>query len=298
MPSDITTASADTSTESVSTPETLFSEPVVETTDTQPSQETQNAPATTPSATTPAKGQVAATPSQPEKQFPPAQQALTPEQIANIAAETASRFNQQQAPAATKPAPAALSDEEFNKAFNVVTVDDKTFQSIMGYTPDSPEQVKNLQNFSQAIVKQTMTMAEFRMNQKLQELEGRFTGQLTPIVKERETQIAQKTEEEFYTTHPELKGHEALVREIASNLHAQGHKFTDKTQAFKQVAEKVKSLLPANLLSSGTNQQQSPQNSNQPVASKRTMATTSVGGQTSANTGTNRPVTDARSLFG
>jgi hypothetical protein len=120
------------------------------------------------------------------------QAALTPQQIADIAAQTAARVGQQPSPQAgqqQQQQPKGMSQEEFNKTFNVVQIDEAGFTAMMGYAPESKAQVAALNGFAQNIVKQALTMAQVYVQSATRDLETRFGAQVAPITAEREAAV-------------------------------------------------------------------------------------------------------------
>lgn len=275
-----------------------------------------NAPASTPTSTqsqTPPAASAAQTastapagqvpPTQAAQQTPPAQQQLTTEQIADIAAQAAARVGQQTTQQAAAQGQQQqrpqMSQEEFNKAFNVVQLTDKDFATITGYVPDKPEQVAALNTFAQNIVKQALTMAQVHIQSVTQSLEQRFGQQVAPLTQQREAQVGAQLKSEFFQTHTDLKDLDALVEEVANNVKASGRTFADKESAFKFVADKVRLLVPNR--APVTSQQQTgatASNQGQQVVTRQ-MTPTSVGGQAGASGGSaTAPITDAKSIFG
>ena len=229
----------------------------------------------------------------------PQQQQLTPERIADIAAQAAIRVGQQQTPQ-VQPAPQPqMSQEEFNKTFNVVNLNANDFAAITGYVPDKPEQVAALNNFAQGIVKQALTMAQVHIASVTQSLEQRFGQQISPLTQQREAQVGEAVKNEFFTAHQDLKDLEPLVTEIANQAKTSGQKFASKEEAFKFVADRVRSLVPRAPTAAsqpGATAPNQPQGQ-QPV--QRRMATTSVGSQASSSGGSaTGSKSDAKSIFG
>jgi len=265
------------------------------------------APATTPAVsptTTVASANSNAQTQQPAGQTPPVaqtaatQQALSPEQIADIAAQAAVRVNQSSAQSgkttAQEQAQPAMSQEQFNKTFNVVQLDQAGFTEIMGYTPDSPKQVEALNNFAQGVVRQALTMAQVHVQSVTRDLEQRFGSVVNPITAERDAQVGAQLQQEFFQTHPQLKAAEPLVIEIANKVKASGRKFQTREEAFNFVAEETRRLLPQGFQSPTTGI-----NPPQTRSVTRQMTPTSVGGQVSARTGSAAAgPSDAKAIFG
>lgn len=244
---------------------------------------------------------------------PPA--GLTPEQISELAAQTALRVQSQQkltpTTAAAKPPPAPLSDAEFNQRFGVVTVDAKTYTDIFGFAPEKPEQVQALHNFGQGLVKQTMRMAQFLHQQELAKVRSELTGQVAPILQTHQATVEREMRNEFYTVNPDLKEFEALVDEIVDKLQTeakvkgplfQGTPAEQKAAAFNFVATRARTLLGRSAPSGqAAPQQVTSQQQQQVQQPTRRMSTMSMGGQSSGAgvaAVNSRSSNDAKSIFG
>jgi len=239
---------------------------------------------------------------------PPA--GLTPEQISELAAQTALRVNQQSRPAPTvapaKPAPPPLTDAEFNQRFGVVQADAKTYTDIFGFAPEKPEQIKALNDYGQNLVKQAMRMVQFMQSQELSKVRSELTGQVAPILQTHQATVEREMRNEFYTENPDLKEYDALVQEIVQNVQRSGQRFNgspaeQKVAAFNFVAARARTLLGRSA-PSGQAAPQQVTSQQQPVQqTQRRMTPMSMGGQ-SSGTGAaavnSRSSNDAKSIFG
>lgn len=241
-------------------------------------------------------------------------QPLTPEQIAELTAQTVLKVQAQQKsapPVAPKPPVQPLSDAEFNQRFGVVTVDAKTYTDIFGFAPEKPEQVQALHNFGQNLVKQTMRMAQFMHQQELSKVRNELTGQVTPLLQSHQEARQRELRNEFYETNPDLKEYDALVQEIVNNLTNeakvkgplfQGTPAEQKTAAFNFVATHARTLLGRSAPSGQAAPQQVTSQQSQHVQQPtRRMSTMSMGGQSSGAgvaAVNSRSSNDAKSIFG
>lgn len=240
---------------------------------------------------------------------------LTPEQISELAAQTALRVQSQQKPTAAsvaaKPAPQPLSDAEFNQRFGVVTVDAKTYTDIFGFAPEKPEQVQALHNFGQGLVKQTMRMAQFIHQQELAKVRNELSGQVAPILQTHQATVEREMRSEFFTQNPDLKGYDALIDEITAGLQVQarqsktplfqGTVAEQKAAAYNFVAARARALLGPSAPSGQAAPQQVTSQQQQVQQPQRRMSTMSMGGQSSgtgAATVNSRSSNDAKSVFG
>lgn len=192
------------------------------------------------------------------------------------------------------PTQPQISQEEFDKTFNVVRANDKDYAAILGYVPEKLEQVKALNDYTQKIVRQATSMADFRTQQLLQQLEQKLTGQIQPVLQQHEAAVGETVKNDFFKAHADLKDFEPLVMHIAEALRTSGKKMS-KDDAFKFVADETRRLIPKGLVAAqpGT----SPNNPGQPTIT-RSMTPSSGGGQSGASGSATAPVNDAKAIFG
>jgi hypothetical protein len=227
----------------------------------------------------------------------PSPNAMTPQQMADIAAQSAARvvgqMNQPQQQTQQ------FTQEDFNKTFNIPTVDNQVFQAITGYAPDKPEQVQALNNFAQGIIRAAVTMSNFQLEQARQQV----VQQMAPVVNGHKEQVDAGLKNEFFTTNAHLKDFEPLVQEISKGFAREGRKFASKDELFKAVAGQAALLLGRAMPQTNVgNPTQNTPNGVQPSVngSQRLMtpAGLATGGQTSASS---RPATngsDVKAIFG
>lgn len=220
---------------------------------------------------------------------------FTPDMIQNAVAQGVKlgadmvRPQQQQQPIQITPEQQA----EFDKQFNVVRVTPDVFKSVTGYAPESPEQMKALENLLHNTARQAVALSQYAINQSVEKRFNDFNTKLSPIMEQHHAATLQKMENEFIQTYPDLKDYKELVKDVATSVNAlrqQGKlNFTSRQEAFKFVADRARSLLNT-AASTGRNssQTQSPR--------RYTMTPTSVGGSPgsgrplqSGNTGTISP---------
>lgn len=192
--------------------------------------------------------------------------------------------NGQQAP------PQTVSEEDFNKMFNVVRLDPARAAQILGIgdpTGMNPEQVTHLNQFAHDVVRQAVTMAAFQMQQMQRQIEEQFRPALTRAQVEAE----REAKSEFFEKNPALKDYEPLLVEIKERLVAQGFKGT-KEQWFSTLAgeaNKVLAKVPG-LKVSNPGQQQQPKTSR--------MSTVSTGGQGGSGVPSKGTTSGPAALFG
>lgn len=272
---------------------TVVSESVV----TQPQTGTTQTP--TPSSVAPSTGQTQT--AAPNAAIPPVvaapQTALTPAQIADLGASAAARILQAQKTNAPTP---PMSQEVFDKTFNVFKTDAAGFKAITGYDAESPAQVAALNSALQGVARQALTMSDALMSQKLDALKAEIMGEFTPVKTFHQTQFQKQLEDEFFTVQPDLKDYRPLIETVIKAEMQAGRKFATKAELFQFAADKTRSLLPATVLqqTGGALVPPTTPQTQQPTTQRR-MTPVSTGGQVSATgTGSAAVQNDAKTIFG
>lgn len=217
----------------------------------------------------------------------PNQYVMTDAQLAALGQQLRGPAQEQQQQPTQQP---QISQEEFNKRFNVVTVDDQTYQAILGVAPDSPERVRALQNTLQGVVRQSLTMARFLVQQEVEKLQSQMGSQFKPLLEAHEQQRETAYKNEFFQKNPDLKNHEPLLVEIIAAAKARGLQFESPAQVMEYVSATANRILGRN--GSAQNGQQRPTNA--PAAPS--MPTVSTGGRASNSAAA--PTTQAQKIFG
>jgi hypothetical protein len=168
---------------------------------------------------------------------------LTPEQIADLATAAAAKVAQANAPKPVEQQAPGMSTEEFNKTFNVLTVDAKGFQDMFGFAPENPQQVANVNNAFQGAVKQAVKMATYLAGKEIEKLRADLGGQVAPIVTQQKTNRENALRQGFIAANADLKDYMPLVETIAKQMVTEGKKFQNEQQLFSEVAKHVRGLL-------------------------------------------------------
>lgn len=268
-------------------PESVFGTPAA------PSIETPT-PASTPA--TPAAATPEPTPAAvPASTAQPAGVTMTEEQLASLAAKMAAGIAPQ-APAAPQT-PQQMTPEQqaqFDKEFNVVRVTPELFQSILGFAPENPAQLKAFENFAHGIVRQAAAMTMFQVQQMAKEREGALTQRLSPVLQHHQEQQAAKLETDFFTAHPDLKDFGGLVAEVAAAEKARGTTFKSPKEAIDYVANKARTLLGKGATPGGTTPSTTV---TKPTVTKPSMPTVSTGGR-SGSQSSPQPASGPKAVFG
>lgn len=165
-----------------------------------------------------------------------------------------------------------MTQEQFDQQFHVFKM---TPELLAGLSAEEPE--KRTAAWNQAallMVRNAAAVAAHFVQIKEQELNERYQPALTMA---QELQY-ERIEKKFYTSNPDLKGHESLVNMAANHLKASGFNGTIE-DGMKKTAEAVKAVLknlPAAPTKNGTT-------NGQKQAATTKMSTVTTGGQGGAS---------------
>lgn len=217
---------------------------------------------------------------------PTPQAGLTPEQIKDLITTTAKSLQPvQQAPQKE------MTLEEFNRIFNVFQVTPDVVNKL-GLQETA---VPVLHDVLQAVVRQAVTMAEHRIRALTGEVQKHFEQSLTPLQQYYKEQQEQQYAKEFLEQNQDLVGAEPLLQSIYAQLKAENRSFATKQEAFKEVADRARTVLKQ-LKNAGAAQQQ--KNVAETAApSGRRMSTLTSGGQ-GATGKAGGSTTSAKAIFG
>lgn len=214
-------------------------------------------------------------------------------------AEVLKKANIGQAPQQQVAPEERISPEEFDRRFNVTRADEKRYREMLGIdaeTPVAPERIAAFNDYSQALVRQAVTMAAFQ----IQAIEGKLTQHVSPAVEYARAQQHEKLKSEFFKENKDLEPYEPLVTEVYQKLAASGFK-GDKASVFKAIAEQSRGILkslPGDLLNATAGQNNPVGQQQQPKPAHR-MSTVSTGGQSGAGGGgKSAPKTGPAAIFG
>lgn len=172
----------------------------------------------------------AATPAAPAQ---PAVLRLDPETIAALRAQAAPPQQQ---------APQRLSQEALDKLLNPVRVNAELMKQL-GFDAATPEQIKGFQLFADSISKNATSIAQLIVQQQVE----RFNQQLAPIMEFHQQEQIKRTENEFYTSYPNLKNYAPLVKAAARQISPTKADGSDKSvkEVFGEISEVVMQTLKA-----------------------------------------------------
>lgn len=161
---------------------------------------------------------------------------LTQEQLQALVSATAKEVHA----AATPPAqPPTMTQEEFEKRFNVVKVQPDVIETLLDNEKDIPSKVAALQELLHGTARMATTIAAYQMAAMRQELEQRMTPALTLVEQQREEALANK----FFESYPDLKEYRPLLVMVRDQLVKEGRSFATVEEAFKEVATRANAVL-------------------------------------------------------
>jgi hypothetical protein len=181
----------------------------------------------------------------------------------------------------TAPAAAAepeLTVEQFEKAFNVYKPSEDLVRRL---TDESPAvRIKAMTEYRDGVVKQAMTMVEYRINQRLGTLQSSVIEPLQSYVSERQ---AREFHDEFFEQYPDLQPYEIIVDAVAAKLQERGFTAKNRDEVMKRFADDAKAAVSALLAKGGTASggaaTATGSNGGGTVKTQRRMSTLSSGGQ-------------------
>lgn len=179
--------------------------------------------------------------------------------------------------AAAKPE-VQMSQADFDKAFNVFKASPELLTLLRHENP--AEAMKALEQFRDGMIRQAMTMAEYRMQQFVKELRDNDLAPLQSYVTE---QQATSFRDGFFKENPELEKYENLVEAVATKLSGTIQPGTkSRSELFKLYADETKKIV-TELTGAGVAANGDAANGNgkppAPAAGKHKMSTLSGGGQ-------------------
>jgi len=192
----------------------------------------------------------------PEPQSPtlgtPPPTAITPEMIQQaVQAGAQAAMRSMPTPPPPPPAPPReLTPQEqadFDRAFNVVRITPERYLAITGQAAQTQEQIKALESTLHDTVRQAVAISLYQaqqMNSKaLTAYQTQMDSRLAPVFQAHQQARIVQLENDFHTANPDLKDYSELVKEVALSTQAQRIPFKSQDEAFKFVADRVRSLL-------------------------------------------------------
>jgi hypothetical protein len=180
-----------------------------------------------------------------------------------------------------------MTPEQFEAAFNVFKPSEDLVRRLTD--ENAGVRIKAITELRDALVKQVMTMADYRMKQYSDHIRKNDIEPLRTYVSEAQARDWRDT---FFKKYPDLEKHEIIVDAVATKLEQQGFTATSREAIMKRFAEDsrtvIKQLLAGNAAGAAGG------NGAQPAKPQgRRMSTVTTGGQT----GTSRPTSGSKTEY-
>jgi hypothetical protein len=204
---------------------------------------------------------------------------LTKEEITEILRD-AGLGNQQpaSAPAAQQQPPPQLTSEQFNQMFRVWQPSADHLAQLRSEDPQVA--MKAYEMMRDGLVRQAMTMAEYRVQQLIENTTKEFSLQLEPITQYVTEAQATAFRDAFYEKYPDLVPYEKLADSVSAKLTAQGFHGKTRDEVMEKFASETRAIVKDLLANAGGNGANG-NGQQQPTAPKgRKMSTLTGGGQT------------------
>lgn len=198
-------------------------------------------------------------------------------------------------PTTTEPAQptSQLSEEQLEQMFNVWKPSPEFIAQLRNESPEIA--LKALVQLRDGMMRQAMSMAEFRVKQLIDSVRQEITGQITPLNEYVSEARATAFRDDFFEQNPDLEPYEQLVDAVAARLYQSGgQEFLKLTrdQRMKLFADESKKLVQE-LLAKGGNPATAGGNGGKGgTTPSRRMSTLTSGGQPgSRGAGGGKPTT-------
>jgi hypothetical protein len=179
-------------------------------------------------------------PGQAGSQQQPAQ--LTPEQIADIAAQAGIRAQQTQRQQEQQQEP-QLTQEQIEQQFNFIRPKGEDMETL--FAGGEPA-IAKMTELLHGTVKMANTIAGHFIKREVDkvraELRAEFGEQIGPAREMANEKLVEKHTNAFYEVHPELKPFEATLKHVYATLAQSGFKGTPE-QVYAKIAEEAKKLI-------------------------------------------------------
>ena len=176
-------------------------------------------------------------------------------------------------PAATAAAEPQMFAEDFEKAFNVFKFTPDMLAQLRH--EDSAVALKAFHALRDGLIRQAMTMAEYRMKQYVDNLRTNDIGPLQTYVSEAQ---ATSFRNDFFQEYPDLEKYETIVDAVATKLGASGFTAPTRKEVMARFADETK-VIVAQLTATGGNGANNGGGNKSTGAAKRQMSTLTGGGQ-------------------
>jgi hypothetical protein len=139
---------------------------------------------------------------------------------------------------ATAPAAREWTQDDFNRTFNVLKFSPELLAQLRHETPEVA--MKALEQIRDGMVRQAMTMAEYRIQQLVKEIRD---NDLAPIQSYVSEQQATGFRNDFFKDYPDLEKYEEIVDAVALRLENVIKPGTSRADVMKQYAEATTKII-------------------------------------------------------
>lgn len=180
--------------------------------------------------------------------------------------------------ATTADAP-QMSQEQFNKMFNVWQPSADFLAQLRHEDPATA--LKAMEQLRDNVIRQALTLAEYRIQQHLEKTQKDFESRLEPLSSYVTERQATDFRDTFFQKYPELEKYEKIVEAVSIKLQNAGFKGKTRDEVMAKYADEaklvLKDVLSTDAANAGKNGGQSAK-----TATKSRMSTLTGGGQATA----------------
>lgn len=197
---------------------------------------------------------------------------ITRDDIVEILKEAG--LGEREAPAPQPPPQPEMTAEQFEKAFNVFNPSEDLVKRL---TDESPAvRIKALQEMRDGVIRQAMTMTEYRVQQHLATLRA---NDIEPLHNYVSTRQAADFHDEFFEKYADLEPYELIVDAVSSRLQEKGFTAKSREEVMKRYADDARAVVKELLAKGGTTAAPAKGNGATTTKPKRQMSTLTGGGQ-------------------
>ena len=177
-----------------------------------------------------------------------ASSALTKDDIQEILANVLPAATRQAQPATAVAAPRELTPEEFDRTFNVFKPSDRLLADMR--SDDPAKALAAIYELRDGLIRQSMTMAEYRIKQYIDNLSSEFKASVEPLQTYVSESQARSFRDDFFKEHPDLEPYETIVDAISTKLSAVGYQGKSRKEVMDRFATDTQTVVDS-LLKAG-----------------------------------------------
>lgn len=181
---------------------------------------------------------------------------------------------QQALPAQSEP---QMSQEDFEKSFNVFKATPDLLTQLRSESPEIA--LKAFHAFRDGLIRQAMTMAEFRVQQRFDQL---LSERIEPLQSYVTEQQASSFRNDFFKQYSDLEKYEPIVDAVAAKLEKAGFRGRDRAEVMAKFAAETKVIIKQLTATGASNgDSETVKTSTGSASGKNRMSTLTGGGQQS-----------------